>query len=80
MTILALFDPSLQLPSSPSEQLLPSYTQAKIQAGVLAGNRFTTICLTLQFTVGGLNYLHLDKPRPGNQPISDSHDHVSHLL
>ena len=38
MTILATFDPSLQPPTSSSEQLLPSYTHAKIQAGVIAGS------------------------------------------
>ena len=37
MAVLTLFDPSLQLPSSPSEQLLPTYAQANIQAGVIAG-------------------------------------------
>lgn len=42
MAVLTLFDPSMQLPSSPSGQLLPSYAHAKIQAAVIAGDNSVT--------------------------------------
>lgn len=45
MTILATFDPSLQPPTSSSEQLLPLYTHAKIQAGVIGGSIYSVVRL-----------------------------------